>query len=89
MSHVSSLECETCQLRKHHRITFLSSSHSRQSEFFNVVPTDIWVLSHTSTLNIYLYFLIFVNDYSRMIWVFYFLFFMKERFELPHIVSKF
>jgi hypothetical protein len=41
LSHVSSLECEACQLGKHHRSSFSSSGPSRQSESFDLVHTDI------------------------------------------------
>ncbi len=41
LSHVPSLECEACQLGKHHVSSFSSSSHSRQPESFDVVHTDI------------------------------------------------
>ena len=80
-----SLECEACQLRKHHRSSFSSSGPSRQSESFDLVHTNIWGPSHISTLNGFLYFVIFVDDYSRMTW----LFLMKKRFELPRILSTF
>ena len=46
---------------------------------------DIWGPSRISTLNGFLYFVIFVDDYSRMTW----LFLMKERSELPCILSTF
>ena len=81
LSHVPSLKCEACQLGKHHVSSFSNSSHSRQPESFDVVHTDIWGPSHISTLNGFLYFVIFVDDYSQMTW----LFLMKERFELPCI----
>ena len=80
-----SLECEACQLRKHHRSSFSSSGPSCQSESFDLVHTDIWGPSCISTLNGFIYFVIFVDDYSRMTW----LFLMKERSELPHILSTF
>ena len=85
LSYVSNLECEACQLGKHHRSSFSSNGPSRQSKSFDLVHTNIWGPSHICTLNGFLYFVIFVDDYSRMTW----LFFMKERFELPHILSTF
>lgn len=41
LSSVSRLECEACQLDKHHHSTFSSSTHDRESESFNLVHTDI------------------------------------------------
>ena len=66
LSHVPSLECEVCQLEKHHRSSFSSSGPSRQSESFDLVHTDIWGPSCISTLNGFIHFVIFVDDYSRM-----------------------
>jgi hypothetical protein len=57
LSHVPNLECEACQLGKHHRSSFSNSSHSRQPESFDVVHTDIWGLSRISTLNGFLYYI--------------------------------
>jgi hypothetical protein len=60
---VSSLECEVCQLGNIIESSFLSSSHSRQSESFDVVHTDtIWGPSCISTLNRFLYFVILLDD---------------------------
>jgi hypothetical protein len=73
LSQVSSLECEACQLGKH-RSSFLSRSHSCQSQSFDVIHTDIWGRSRISTVNGFLNFVIFVDDYSRITW----LFLMKE-----------
>jgi hypothetical protein len=64
LSHVPSLECEACQLRKHRHSSFSSSGPSRQSKSFDLVHTDIWGPSRISTLNGFLYFVLFVNNYS-------------------------
>ena len=85
LSHVPSLKCEVCQLGKYHRSSFSSSSHSRQPESFDVVHTDIWGPPRISTLNGFLYFVIFLDDYSRMTW----LFLIKERSKLSRIFSTF
>lgn len=84
LSPISVLECEACQLGKHHRSSF-SSSSVRQTESFAAVHTDIWGPSRTPSLNGYCYFVIFVFDYSRMTWIFL----MKNRSELPNVVLKF
>ena len=71
LSHVPNLECEACQLGKHDRSSFSSSGPSRQFESFDLVHTDIWGPFCISTLNGFLYFVIFVDDYSQMTWLFF------------------
>jgi hypothetical protein len=79
-----SLQSEICcQLGKHLRSSFTISSHSHQSKSFDVVHTEIWGPSHISTLNGFLYFVLLIDNYSRMTILFYFL--MKER----SVFSKF
>lgn len=85
LSRVSSLECEACQLGKHHRSSFPSSSHGRQKESFDLVHTDIWGPSRTLSITGYHYFVVFVDDYSRMTW----LFLLKQRSELPYVLFPF
>lgn len=62
LSHMSSLGCEACKLGKHHRSYFLRSSHDRQTESFDVVQTDIWVLLELQILmgNNYLLYLLMI-----------------------------
>lgn len=43
LSRMPSLGCEACKLGKHHSY-FSHSSRDRQTESFDVVQTDIWVL---------------------------------------------
>lgn len=74
---VSSLECESCQFAKHHRLSSLPRINKRVSHSFELVHSDVWgpcsVLS-----NGFRYFVTFVDDFSRMTW----LYFMKSRSEL-------
>lgn len=83
LSPALSLECEACQLGKHHRAFFPNSDHSRASESFDVVHTDIWGPCRTKSIHGYFYFVIFVDGFSRMTW----LFLLKDRTDLPRVLS--
>lgn len=84
----SSLECETYQLGKHHLSTFSNYSLDSQSSSFDVVRTDIWNSSCTSTLNEFPYSVILF--YDKMIGMVDFLKIkIKINSEFPYIVSKF
>ena len=84
-SSLSSLECESCQLRKHTRVLFPKLLDPRTKSSFALVHTDVWGLSRsTSTLG-FRYFVTFIDNYSRCTW----LFLMKIRVELFSIFKKF
>ncbi|KAM1954396.1 hypothetical protein ACFX1T_023743 [Malus domestica] len=59
----STHECETCQMSKSTRLSFVSSQ-SRTSKLFEVTHSDIWGLSHVESFNGYKYYVTFIDDYS-------------------------
>ncbi|KAK4269917.1 hypothetical protein QN277_023013 [Acacia crassicarpa] len=77
-SSVSSLNCESCQFAKHHRVHLAPRVNKRVASPFEFVHSDVWgpfsVLSQTG----YRYFVTFVDDFSRTTW----LYLMKHRSEL-------
>ena len=82
---LSSLECESCQLRKHTRVLFPKRLDPQTKSPFELVHYDIWGPSRsTSTLG-FRNFVTFIDDYSRCTW----LFLMKTRTELFSIFQKF
>ena len=84
-SNLSSLECESWQLRKHTHVLFPNHLDPRTKSSFKLVHTDVWGPSRsTSTLG-FRYFVNFIDDYSRCTW----LFLMKTRAELFFIFKKF
>ena len=84
-SSLSSFECESCQLRKHTRVSFPKRLNPRTKSPFELIHTDVWGPSRsTSTLG-FRYFVTFIDDYSRCTW----LFLMKTRAELFSIFQKF
>ena len=84
-SSLSLLECECCLLGKHTRVLFPKRLDPQTKSPFELVYTDVWGLSRsTSTLG-FRYFVTFIDDYSRCTW----LFLMKTRVELFSIFKKF
>ena len=73
-----SLDCESCQFAKHHRLSSSPRVNKRASAPFELVHSDVWgpcpVMSKTG----FKYFVTFVDDYSRVTW----LYLMKSRSEL-------
>ena len=63
---------------KNHREPFASRHESRVSSPFHLVHSDIWGAINTPSLLGFRYFVIFVNDYSRVTY----LYLMKERSKL-------
>ena len=74
LSSISTLKCEAYQLNKHHRNSFPRRVESRELQFFELVHTDIWGPSRVKSQKEFQYFVIFVNDCSKMAW----LYLMKE-----------
>ena len=84
-SSLSLLECESYQLGKHTRVLFPKRLDPRTKFPFELVHTDVWGPSRsTSTLGFH-YFVTFIDDYSRCTW----LFLMKTGVELFSIFQKF
>ena len=84
-SSLSTIECESCQLRKHTRVPFPKWLDQRTKSLFELVHTDVWGLSRTESTLGFWYFVTFINDYSQYTW----LFLMKICVELFSIVQKF
>ena len=64
-SSLSSLECESCQLGKHTRVLFPKRLDPQTKSPFELVHTDVWGPSRsTSTLG-FRYFVTFIDDYFR------------------------
>ena len=62
---LSSLECESCQLGKHTRVSFPKCLDPRTKSPFELVHTDVWDPSRfVSTLG-FRYCVTFIDDYSR------------------------
>ena len=82
---LSSIECESCQLGKHTRVSFPKNLDQRTKSPFELVHTDIWGPSQTESILRFRYFVTFIDDYSHCTS----LFLMKTRAELFSIFQKF
>lgn len=61
--------CRVCPLAKHTRLPFPSST-SKSCANFELLHLDVWGPYSTQTFDGNIYFLIVVDDYSRVTWVF-------------------
>ncbi|CAA0841273.1 cysteine-rich RLK (RECEPTOR-like protein kinase) 8 [Striga hermonthica] len=77
--------CEKCMEEKQHRKPFPSSQAERAKQILELVHTDVCGPLRTPTFEKNRYFILFIDDYTRMTWVY----FMKERSEVFSIFKKF
>ena len=64
-SSISSLNCESCQYAKLHRVHLSPRVNNRDSAPFELVHSDVWGLCPIVCLTGFRYFVTFVDDYSR------------------------
>ena len=64
-SSLSSIECESCQLAKHTRISFPKRLDHWTKSHFELVHIDIWGPSWAESTLGFRYFVTFIDDYSR------------------------
>jgi len=74
------LDCESCQLGKHVRSFFPSSTRSQARSPFDVVHSDVWGPSRVTS-----YFVTFIDEFSRCAWIFL----LKDRSELLSVFQNF
>ncbi|XP_058219066.1 uncharacterized protein LOC131329730 [Rhododendron vialii] len=84
-SHVKDLQCEVCEFSKHRRVSFYPRVERRVSRPFQLVHSDIWGPIHVPTLAGFQYYVIFVDDFSRVTY----LYLMKTRSELSSVFKSF
>ncbi|XP_048225610.1 uncharacterized mitochondrial protein AtMg00300-like [Ricinus communis] len=63
---LSSLECESCQYVKHHRLNFSSRINKHASVPFDLVYSDVWGPCPVVSKAGIKYFVTFVDNYSRL-----------------------
>lgn len=84
-SKVSSVDCESCQFAKHHRVSSSPRINKCASSPFDLVHSDVWGPCPISSKPGFKYFVTFVDDYSRVTW----LYLMKSRSELFSLFCAF
>ncbi|KAL8117736.1 hypothetical protein AgCh_015569 [Apium graveolens] len=77
--------CEGCAMGKHHRNSFPKGGSWRAGGLLELVHTDVCGPMRTPSLAENRYFVLFIDDYSRMTWVY----FMKYKSEVFSIFKKF
>ena len=65
----SVLRCETCVLAKCHRATYSPSISNKSILSFELIHSDVWGHSRESTISGMKYFVLFINDCIRLLWV--------------------
>lgn len=77
--------CERCLQGKQHRKPFPTGKAWRAKKILELLHTDVCGPMRTTTFEKNRYFILFIDDYSRMTWVY----FMRERSEVFGIFKKF
>ena len=62
--------CESCQLGKHHRSCYSSRDVIPSSAPFDLLHCDVWGPSCTPSISGHRYYIVFVDDYAHMSWVY-------------------
>jgi Integrase core domain/GAG-pre-integrase domain len=63
------LVCDACEFGKHIRSSYVSSG-SKSVCIFELVHSDIWGLCPTISVNGFRYFVIFIDCFSRVTWIY-------------------
>ncbi|KAK4395665.1 Retrovirus-related Pol polyprotein from transposon RE2 [Sesamum angolense] len=77
--------CEACQQGKQHRKPFPSGTSWRAKAVLELIHTDVCGPMRTPSHEQNRYFILFIDDYSRMTWVY----FMREKSEVFKVFKKF
>ncbi|BBH03624.1 hypothetical protein Prudu_014548 [Prunus dulcis] len=81
---LSQFKCEICELAKHHRVSY-PLSINKSSAPFALVHSDVWGPSRVSNLSNSKWFVTFIDDYSRLTWVYL----MTDKSEVFSIFQSF
>ena len=63
--------CESCILGKQKRLSFLKTGRTSKAEKLELVRTDLWGPSLVASLGGSRYFITFIDDSSRKVWVYF------------------
>ncbi|KAL0392758.1 UNVERIFIED_CONTAM: Retrovirus-related Pol polyprotein from transposon TNT 1-94 [Sesamum radiatum] len=77
--------CEACLQGKQHKKPFPSGTSWRAKAVLELIHTDVCGPMRTPSHEQNRYFILFIDDYSRMTWVY----FMREKFEVFKVFKKF
>ena len=77
--------CESCQLGNHHRSSYSSHNGIPSSAPFDILHYDVWGPSRTPSILSHRYYIVFVDDYTRVSWVYL----LYDHFEVVTTVTYF
>ena len=77
--------CEGCIMGKHHRIPFPKGKSWRARKRLELIHTDICGPMKTPSLGQQRYFIIFIDNFKRMTWIY----FLKEKSEVFTVFKRF
>ena len=80
----NTFSCEICQFAKHTRSCY-SRLPYKSSKPFSFIHSDVWGPSRINTMNGQRWFVSFIDDHTRLTWVFL----MKSKSEVSEIFKKF
>ena len=83
-SNSNCINCDICKLAKQTRLPF-SLSSSRSEASFDLVHSDVWGPTPINSYNGFKYFVIFIDDFSRAIW----LYLLKSKDEVFYCFQEF
>jgi transposase InsO family protein len=81
---ISTLHCETCIQAKSHRVSY-KTSLSKCNEPIVLIHSDVWGPSPVSSICGYKWFVLFIDDCTRMIWIYL----LKGKEEVGHVFKNF
>lgn len=76
--------CESCILGKQRRVSFLKGGRTPKAEKLELVHTDLWGASPVASLGGSRYYITFIDDSSRKVWVY----FLKNKSEVFETFKK-
>ncbi|KAL6349074.1 hypothetical protein AAG906_033730 [Vitis piasezkii] len=82
---INAQTCESCELRKQHRKSFPQNMSKRATHKLELVHSNIYGLMSTASLSNNVYFALFIDDFSRMTWVY----FLKTKSQVLSVFKSF
>ena len=63
--------CESCIMGKQKKLSFLTGDRKLRATKLDLVHTDLWGPSLVASLGGSQYYITFIDDYSRKVWVYF------------------
>ena len=63
--------CEICVYGKQKRVSFVKTGKENKKEKLELVHTDVWGLAQVSSLGGFHYYVTFIDDATRKVWIYF------------------